>query len=123
MKLDTGLIVVILAVLIFYLRLIILQRQRVKRINAVRNASAGKAGQGKKSKGAAGTPAPPPNYSVLSPIRRDRVIGVVGAVLILLGVFLYSALNPWPAAQAFWWIPTAVGIVAFSWLFRLGAVT
>lgn len=119
MDLDTGLIVVILAVLVFYLRLIILQRQRVKRVNQARALEV-KDGQGKKKKGAAKTSAQAPNYSVLSPDCRDRAIGVAGLVLIILGVFLYSALNPWQAAQPYWWIPTAVGIVAFSWLFRLG---
>ena len=122
MKLDTGLIVVILAVLIFYLRMIIIQRQRVKRISAASKAGSGKEGQSKKNRGATKTPTPPPNYSVLSPNRRDRVIGIVGSILIVIGAFLYSGLNPWPAAQAFWWIPAAGGIVAFSWLFRLEPV-
>ena len=38
MNIDTGLAIVILAVLIFYLRLIVLQRQRAKQANTKQSA-------------------------------------------------------------------------------------
>jgi len=53
---DTGLVVVIVAGLIFYLRLIIIQQQRM--------------------------------------------------------------LIPFSLAQSYWWIPLAIGIIAFSWGFK-----
>ena len=114
MNIDPGLGVVIIAVLIFYLRLIILQRERVKRISQTPVAT-GKT----KKKSKAPPPVPAPRYSILSENRRDQVIGLAGVVAILLGVVLNARLIPWTAVQPYWWIPTAIGIVAFSWAFKL----
>ncbi len=114
MKIDTGLAVVIAAVLVFYLRLIILQRERAKQAAQVVAIQAKNKG---KTKGAAGTPAP--RYSILSHRRGDQVIAGVGAVLIILGVVMYSRIVPFGALPPYWWIPTSIGIVAFSWAFKL----
>jgi hypothetical protein len=56
---------------------------------------------------------------VLSSNKYDRIVGGVGALSIVVGVLLNAGLLPFPAAQPYWWIPTAVGIVAFSWAFKL----
>ena len=114
MNIDPGLAVVILAVLIFYLRLIIIQRQRVKQISQAPVAT-GKA----KKKAKAPSPAPAPRYSILSQKRGDQAIGLAGMVAILLGVVLNAQLIPLPIAQPYWGIPTAIGIIAFSWAFKL----
>jgi len=116
MNIDTGLGVVIVAVLIFYLLLIILQRERAKQ---VRRAAEANVSNRKMKKGKQQAPAVAPRYSILSPNRRDRAIGGIGVCLILVGVLLYAKILPAPILQTYWWIPTAVGIVAFSWLFRL----
>lgn len=108
MNIDTGLAVVIIAVLIFYLRLIGLQRERVKRI-----AVASQGSEKKKNK----TVNHAERYTILSPRRRDRVIAGSGGVAVLIGVLLY--LNISPVLQPYWWIPTAIGIVAFSWAFKV----
>ena len=123
MKLDTGLVVVMLAVLVFYLRLITLQRQKAKRVNLERQAQASAAAKKGGKKGNQGQPPARQvtDYSILSPNKPDRVGGIAGVVLILAGVFLYSGLNPWPAAADYWWLPMAAGIVLFSWLFQLGS--
>jgi hypothetical protein len=114
MNIDPGLAVVILAVLIFYLRLIIIQRERVKRISQTPVAT------GKTKKKAKAPPsAPAPRYSILSENRRDRAIGLAGVVAILLGVVLNAQLIPWLASEPYWWILTAIGIIAFSWAFKL----
>jgi hypothetical protein len=113
MHIDTGLVIVIGAVLIFYLRLIILQRQRAKQALQARALAAQKSKKGKAQ------PPAPPRYSVLSPNKYDRIVGGVGALSIMVGVLLNAGLLPFPAAQPYWWIPTAVGIVAFSWAFKL----
>ncbi len=113
MHIDTGLVVVTAAALIFYLRLIILQRQRAKQAAHVRLLAAQKAKKGKTQ------PAPPPRYSIVSPNKYDRIVGGVGALAIAAGVLLNAGLLHLPAAQPYWWIPTAVGIVAFSWTFKL----
>jgi hypothetical protein len=114
MIIDTGLAVVIVAVLIFYLRLIGLQRERVKRLSAASQGS-----EKKKKKQASQDEGSLPRYSILSPRRRDRVIAGAGAAAVLVGVLLYLSILPIPAAQPYWWIPTAIGIVAFSWAFQV----
>lgn len=115
MKLDTGLAVVILAVLIFYLRLITLQRQRAKQVkqSLVEEANRKNKKKGKQQIASA------PRYSVLSTKKIDRIIGIAGGILILCGVLLYASVLPLPVLQTYWWVPTAIGIVAFSWLFQL----
>jgi hypothetical protein len=112
MKIDPGLAIVVGAVLIFYLRLIILQRERARRVREAAIAATQK--KGKKA-----APPTPPRYSIVSEGRIDRTIGVIGIVLILLGLLFYSALILPETWQTYWWIPTSLGIVAFSWLFRL----
>jgi hypothetical protein len=114
MNIDTGLAVVIIAVLIFYLRLIGLQRERIKRLATAPQAS----GKNKK-KPANQVGRSQPRYSILSPRKRDRIIAGLGAALILVGVLLYLNILPLPSVQPYWWIPTSIGIVAFSWAFKL----
>lgn len=110
MNIDTGLAVVIIAVLIFYLRLIGLQRERVKRL-----AGASQGSEKKKNKAANHAE----RYTILSPRRRDRIIAGFGVGAVLVGVLLYLNILPLPAIQPYWWVPTSIGIVAFSWAFQV----
>jgi hypothetical protein len=111
MNIDPGLVIVIAAVLIFYLRLIVLQRQRTPQSASKPASSTGK----KSTRHAEATPV---RYSIISPNRRDQIIGAAGVIAILLGILLYAGLLPFPAGQSYWWIPTSLGIVAFSWAFK-----
>jgi len=112
MAIDTGRAVVIVAVLIFYLRLIILQRERAKRL--AQASEPDKNGKRKK------TPAQRVlNYSIMSRNPVDRAISGVGVALIVAGIFLYVWVVPIDGLQPYWWIPTTVGILAFSWGFKL----
>ena len=113
MNIDTGLAVVIVAVLIFYLRLIILQRERVKRV-ARTLESGGKTGK----KGKAQPPGAYPRFSILSRSSRDWIIAGLGILAILFGVLLNGKILPLLGLQPYWWIPTAFGILAFSWAFK-----
>jgi len=36
-----------------------------------------------------------------------------------MGLLLYAGVLPLAALQPYWWLPTALGVVAFSWLFKL----
>ncbi len=114
MNLDTGLAVVILAVLVFYLRLIVLQRERVKRVRLETEARTAKKNQRKGETTANAQP-----YSIISSARRDRLIAWAGILLIGVGVLAYAQILPVTWLQTYWWLPTALGIVAFSWLFKL----
>jgi hypothetical protein len=111
MKIDTGLTIVIVAVLIFYLRLIIIQRERAKRIKQMT------ASEGKKRKGSQAQPAAP-SFSILSHRRSDWIIAGLGVLGIIVGIMLYAGWLLIPAVQPYWWIPISLGIVAFSWAFR-----
>ncbi len=113
MNIDTGMAVVIAAVLVFYLRLIILQREKAKR------AAQALAAQPKKKKGKAVEAEAAPRYSILARSLRNRAIAVFGVALMVVGVLMNSGMFPVPAIQAWWWVPTALGILAFSWLFAL----
>jgi len=120
MKFDPGLVVVVGAVLIFYLRLIGLQRERTRRVQQS-PAAPGKA-RGRTPGGGQKNAAPGAalaQYSILSPRRGDRIIGAVAALLIGMGLLLYAGVLPLAALQPYWWLPTALGVVAFSWLFKL----
>ena len=110
MKIDGELLVVVGAVLIFYLRLILLQRERAKRLKNT-PAPTGK----KKNK----APVAPPRYTIFSQKRSDLVLGGLGVVLIVLGILLNTGLLPITSLQPYWWVPTAAGIILFSWAFRL----
>ena len=114
MKLDPGLAVVIVAVLIFYLRIIILQRERVKRAARPPEPLANK-----KKKKEARQPGLVDRYSILSRKPADLVIAGVGLLAILIGVMLNAHWIALPVVQSYWWLPTAAGIVAFSWAFKL----
>lgn len=113
MRLDPGLIIVVVAVLIFYLRLIIIQRERVRRAR-VQAISAHK----KKGKKTTDASIPTMRFAILSQKKQDWIIAGSGVVLIILGVLLYTNIIPLSWTRSIWWLPTALGIVAFSWGFK-----
>jgi hypothetical protein len=71
------------------------------------------------AKGKKGPEEAPVRYSILSQNPRDLAIGAAGLLAIVVGILLNAKILPIPAAQPYWWIPTAIGIVAFSWAFKL----
>lgn len=114
MSIDFDLVIVIVAVLIFYLRLIILQRQRAKQLRQQHKLSKSKAGKGIQ-------PGSEPSgiYTVISRKPLDRWIGVMGLILVIFGLLVYAGFFQFPMLRPYWWIPTALGIIAFSWMFKL----
>jgi hypothetical protein len=119
MNIDTGLAVVLAAVLIFYLRLIGLQRERARRTRREIEAARADAASHKTKQKKNAPPAPAPNYSILSKNRVDLAIAGVGALAILFGALLNANVIQSAALQPYWWLPTALGIIAFSWAFKL----
>jgi hypothetical protein len=108
---DTGLVIIIGAVLIFYLRLIILQRERARQAKHQSTPPSGKKGKNLPS-------APAPRFSIVSQNKRDWIIAGIGVVLIIFGILLNQHIIPVPLVQTIWWLPIAIGIIAFSWGFR-----
>ena len=111
MQIDTGTAIIILAVLIFYLRLIIIQRERAKRLTH-------QSFPGKKKNARDKQLSFLTSYSILSQNQPDRVIAGLGIFAILAGVLLNLRVIPWIPVQNYWWVPVAAGIVAFSWAFK-----
>jgi hypothetical protein len=114
MSIDFGLVIVIVAVLVFYLRLIILQRQRAKQLRQRLKMNKPKPGKGTQAASDSNGV-----YTVISRNPLDRLIGVMGLILVIFGLSVYASFFTVPILQPYWWIPTAVGIIAFSWAFKL----
>jgi hypothetical protein len=113
MKIDYGMIITIVAVLVFYLRLIILQRQRVKKYQAIQ-AEARKQQGNKKLKDAAQRPL---DLQVGFHIWSWPLL-VAGILVILLGAFFnLSPLIP-SQVHTFWWIAVVGGIFMMNYSIR-----
>lgn len=111
MRFDTGTIIVIVAILLFYLRLIALQWGKSKRL---REASSAPAPRGKKAAGA------PPRPSVEGSFIRFSNPYLVGlAVLVMLaGVFMNVNPGFGDTVRNLWWIPVVAGLGLFTFLIR-----
>jgi hypothetical protein len=113
MKLDAGTIVTIVAVLLFYLRLIGLQRNRIKKAQhqyaevSSRNAK-------KKS---AGDKKPELRYARLGVNIRNWWMVVPGILLITFGAAI-AATTMFGTYSSYWWVPVIIGIALFG--FGLG---
>jgi uncharacterized membrane protein len=102
MPVDLGTIIAIAAVLLFYLRLIILQRQKVKRFSA---------GQlEKKKKGVRKTA-----QSAASPRMEFRwpLVGL-GIVITFIGAALIGITGVPAEIAAWWWVAITAGIAIMS---------
>ncbi len=120
MQLDLGTVILVVAVLVFYLRLIIIQQQRAWRLATYTLEQAAR--PRRKSKKGAGQarqePRPARMFSILSPRPLDRLIALTGVIAIVLGILLNLSLLPLPWALPYWWLPVSADIVAFSFAFR-----
>jgi len=108
MKFDTGTIVTIVAVILFYLRLIVLQRQKVK-VAKMQYSAVDKA---KKKKGE--TEPPQVQWAALGVRVHNWWIGGAGLLLIVFGALLAGTQLLGPSLSAAWWVPVNVGILLFA---------
>lgn len=99
MPLEIGTIVAVAAALLFYLRLILLQRQRTKQLAEDH------------SKGNKKTNRVNPNANWVV-IKNWYLVGL-GIALILAGALL-SAVPAAAAYRAYWWIPVTAGILLMT---------
>ncbi len=98
MKLDTGTIIVIAMVLLFYLRLIIIQWGKADHYNRAKS-------KGKKS--------PPQNYAALQLKFNWVLIGIGAGLIILAAVMKGTGLfGLW--LEENWWIFASTGIFVFG---------
>jgi len=110
MNLDFGTIITIAAVLLFYMRLIVLQRQRIKR---AQYQYAQVSSKNSKSK-TGGDKKPELNYSRLGV--QIRSWWMVGGALILItfGALVAGTKFLGPSLSTFWYIPVILGIALFT---------
>jgi hypothetical protein len=109
MKFDLGMGIVVFTFILFYLRLIQLrgrrrnerQQEELERIRAQKKRKAGD------------TPAPKPGERPMVQIASWWLVGI-GAVLMLAGLGLRTTPGIWPLGEPYWWIPTAIGAVVFT---------
>ncbi len=115
MKFDAGTIVAVAAALIFYLRLIIVQRQKVKRSKLVKSQAMSEKGKAKKRAQTAA------NRPIQQQLGFEIVSWYLVGAAILLVVFgaLISAVS-WfgPGVRALWWVPLTVGIILLGFSVR-----
>ncbi len=112
MKFDVGTIVTIVAVTLFYLRLIILQRQKVKTAK-MQYAAVDKA---RKKKGE--QQPPEVRWSAMGVRVVNWWFGGVGLLLIAFGAAIAGAQFLSPSLNSAWWVPVTVGILLFSLALR-----
>lgn len=114
---DYGTIIVVGAVLLFYLRLITLQWGKAKRAKESR-IPVPTAVKKRKGQNAAAQPEPEPAQSWMSFRFVNGYLVILSLLLMVLGVVLnaYTALPP--TLRGFWWIPVTVGIALFGFMIR-----
>ena len=106
MKFDIGTIIAIAAVLLFYLRLILLQRQKGKSVSSNPPASSKKA---KKRNVVVAESTQLPQTTGLV-IANGFLVGA-GVILILLGVAANFFTELPPTVRGAWWLPVSLGVL------------
>ncbi len=115
MKFDTGTIIAIVASLIFYLRLIVVQRQKVKRMRTVKSQAQTLKG---KEKSAAKTQARRPIDQQLGFEIVSWWMIAVSILMVLSGALIYAVDWFGPGVRPLWWIPFTVGIILLGFSVR-----
>jgi tellurite resistance protein TehA-like permease len=113
---DTGMIIVVVALFIFYLRMMQLRGKKKK---LERQAALARMKESNKKKGLV-TPATKnrntPPFAITS-----WLLVVIAVALMLFGVTIRSTIDFSPLLETYWWIPTTAGILAFIFCFKVDA--
>jgi hypothetical protein len=115
MNLEPGLIVVVVALVIFYLRVFQL-RGRKKKLERQKILTHMRDGNRKKGKVAPLPPKDPnaPPFEITS-----WVLVVLGVLFMLVGVAGRSNMVLPQQIHDFWWAPTTIGIIMFTFCFKV----
>ena len=114
MKLDFGMIVIIAAVLFFYVKL--MNQQRVKWVEEKQKKKRQAEGKGKKSE--LDNPAPDPRMWLSNLSWKDSFFIILSTLLMLLGSLERSG-YPLPDLQPFWWVFASGGVILLSFSLKL----
>lgn len=112
---ETGLIVIIVAIAIFYLRILQL-RGRKRRLE--KQAILEHMREANRKKGKVGPlPGKDPNtppFKVTS-----WILVIIAVVLMMIGVAARSTLDLPALVETYWWVPTTMGILLFVFCFKV----
>lgn len=116
-NLEPGMIVVAVAMLFFYLRLVQLRGRRKREAREADLALMRKKGKGNKQGTDLVTPQQKPLYII-----RSWFMVAGGALLMLAGLALRQSLSWLPASllpfQQFWWAVATLGVIVFIFSFK-----
>jgi hypothetical protein len=112
---EPGVIFVIIALVLFYLRLMQLRgrKRKLERKAAVARLNEANRKRGKVGPMPSKNPDRPP-YAVTS-----WILVVISAALMLFGVGIRSSMNFIPLLETYWWVPTSFGILLFMFCFKV----
>jgi hypothetical protein len=112
---EPGFIVVLVSLVIFYLRLMQLRgkKRRLERQAAVARMNEANRKRGKIPPPAAKDPNKPP-FTV-----SNWYLVIIAAILMLFGTAIRSDITFLPILETYWWIPTAVGVLIFTFCFKV----
>jgi ABC-type Fe3+ transport system permease subunit len=110
MNFDTGTIITIVCVLLFYLRLTIIQRQRVKKAQ-YQYATVSQKNSKKKNNS---PKKPEVKYQRLGVHIRNWLLVVAALILITFGAVIAATHFLGPNLSTYWWIPVNMGIGLFA---------
>lgn len=112
---EPGFIVVVVTLVIFYLRMMQL---RGKKRKLERKAAISRMNEATRKRGKIGPSAPKdpnrPPFEVTS-----WFLVIIAAILMLFGVTIRSTMNFIPLLETYWWIPTALGVLLFTFCFKV----
>jgi hypothetical protein len=112
---EPGMIVIGIAILIFYLRILQLRGRRKKLERKLMVAR-----MSNKSKNKSNKSLPLENDKNAPPYKvTSWVLVIIGVILMLAGI-AYRTMNLQPQLiQDFWWVPTTIGVLVFVFCFKV----
>jgi len=111
---DTGMIIVVVALFIFYLRIMQLRGKKKK---LEHQAALARLKESNKKKGLTS----PSNKSRNTPpfVITSWLLVAFAIILMLIGVTIRSTIDFSQTIESYWWVPTTAGILAFLFCFKV----
>ena len=118
MQFDAGTIVVIVVVLLFYLRLILLQWGKSKRLRDLETIQPKSKASKPKSTATSESLRRPTTADVMRFRFKNVYLTILAILLMVAGVVLNVSPGFMASARGLWWIPMALGIALFGFMIR-----
>ena len=116
MRFDAGTIVVIVAVLLFYLRLIVLQWGKSRRLRDLATIQPKAKTNKSKTGGSAPSTRRPTSADVMRFRFRNVYLTVLAILLMVAAVVMNVNVALLTSVRLFWWIPMTLGIALFGYM-------